>query len=67
MHTLKNWYAKRAGGRMTIYGVDTVTNDRTKIVGVDMLEPGYQDGKPVCFAIINHRLPMESHVLSINA
>lgn len=35
---LKNWTAKRAGGRITVYGVDPATNKDVKIVGVDMIE-----------------------------
>lgn len=38
MHTLSNWKAKRAGGRITIYGVDQ-NGISTKIVGVDRIEP----------------------------
>lgn len=37
MHTLRNWRAKRAGGRITVYGL----NDRDepqKVVGVDVIE-----------------------------
>lgn len=39
MHvTLSNWKAKRAGGRITVYGVDE--NGRsTKIPNVDVIEP----------------------------
>lgn len=39
MHTLKNWKAKRAGGRITIYGTNASTGFKTKIVGVDAIEP----------------------------
>lgn len=40
MHkTLKNWRAKRAGGRITVYGEDAATRAQTKIVGVDTIEP----------------------------
>jgi hypothetical protein len=37
MH-LFDWKAKRAGGRITIYGKDS-GGDRAKIVGVDKIEP----------------------------
>lgn len=37
MHTLTNWKAKRAGGRMTVYGKDEAGNE-TKVVGVDYIE-----------------------------
>lgn len=38
MHTLKNWRARRAGGRITVVG--TEADERPgKIVGVDVIEP----------------------------
>lgn len=37
MH-LNNWKARRAGGRITVYGKDADGND-AKIVGVDKIEP----------------------------
>lgn len=40
MQTLKNWSAKRAGGRITISGIDAATNQPCKIVGVDRIEAG---------------------------
>lgn len=42
METLKNWKARRAGGRITIVGTDD-TDHPSKIVGVDVIEP--RDGK----------------------
>lgn len=36
MRTLKNWTAKRAGGRITIYGKDEAGAE-TKVVGVDSI------------------------------
>ena len=43
MH-LVNWKARRAGGRITIYGTDIDTGDKNaKIVGVDVIEPSYQE------------------------
>lgn len=41
--TLKNWKAKRAGGRITVYGIDTRTGKPARLVGVDRIEP--IDGK----------------------
>lgn len=38
MKTISNWTAKRAGGRITVYGVDGDTGDTTKVVGVDMIK-----------------------------
>lgn len=38
--TLANWRAKRAGGRITIYGDCQQTKKLTKIVGVDTITPG---------------------------
>jgi hypothetical protein len=48
MIKLVNWTAKRAGGRITINGVDDATGKPHKVVGVDMIEagnlhPGLQD------------------------
>jgi hypothetical protein len=37
MHTLRNWTAKRAGGRITVYGEDD-SGASTKVVGVDRIE-----------------------------
>jgi ribosome-associated protein YbcJ (S4-like RNA binding protein) len=36
MTKLTTWEAKRAGGRITVYGTDE-TNKQTKIVGVDTI------------------------------
>ncbi len=38
MKTLINWRAKRAGGRITIYGTDRDTNTPMKAVGIDTIE-----------------------------
>ncbi len=44
MH-LKNWKAKRAGGRITVYGTDVETGDENaKIVGVDAVYPTADSG-----------------------
>lgn len=37
MHTLTNWKAKRAGGRITIYGTEA-DGSAGKIVGVDVID-----------------------------
>lgn len=37
---LHDWTAKRAGGRITVYGKDESGKD-AKIVGVDAIEPHY--------------------------
>ena len=37
--TLKNWHAKRAGGRITIYGTDIDNGDAARITRVDKIEP----------------------------
>lgn len=44
MHTLRNWTAKRAGGRITVYGEDD-SGVSTKIVGVDRIEPRDMGGR----------------------
>lgn len=43
---LQEWRAKRAGGRITVYGrwVGDRTNE-VKIVGVDKIEPGRGAGR----------------------
>lgn len=38
--TLANWRAKRAGGRITIYGDNADNGELTKLVGVDTIIPG---------------------------
>lgn len=41
MTNLERWTAKRAGGRITIYGTDCTTKAQMKVVGVDRIEsPG---------------------------
>ncbi len=50
MH-LKDWKAKRAGGRMTVYGTPFIGGAPTKIVGVDTIVPGESPaGNPCCVA-----------------
>jgi hypothetical protein len=39
MRKLKNWTAKRAGGRITIDGVDAETGKPVKVAGVDTIDP----------------------------
>jgi hypothetical protein len=49
MHkTLKEWRAKRAGGRITVYGKDATTGAETKIVSVDSIQPSKVTG---CIAV----------------
>lgn len=43
MHTLKDWKARRAGGRITVNGKNADNGLAQKIVGVDVIEP--RDGK----------------------
>lgn len=49
MHILKDWKARRAGGRITINGrkalQDGSAGDPIKLVGVDAIEP--RDGKVI--------------------
>lgn len=47
---LKNWKAKRAGGRITVYGEDTTTGHQTKITGVDQIEPPPFPSDPFVYA-----------------
>jgi hypothetical protein len=52
--TLKDWRAKRAGGRITVYGTDVATGQETKIPGVDSIIPaalvGTEDRRVGIFA-----------------
>lgn len=59
--TLANWRAKRAGGRITVYGDEVVRGHtvNTKIVGIDTITPGmFHEG--ACYATdkdgITHKL-----------
>ncbi len=51
--TLIKWRAKRAGGRITVYGEDAETRDNTKIVGIDVITPGTIN-EGVCYALDRH-------------
>lgn len=37
--TLTDWRARRAGGRITVYGTDRRTGNAAKLVGVDEIKP----------------------------
>lgn len=39
-HTLKDWRARRAGGRITVYGECTKSGQLAKITQVDEIKPG---------------------------
>lgn len=41
--TIINWTARRAGGRITINGVNKATGEPIKIVGVDQIKAGKID------------------------
>ena len=43
MQKLINWTAKRAGGRITVNGVDQKTQRPVKIVGIDEIRSGSVD------------------------
>lgn len=47
MSRLKNWTAKRAGGRITISAVDARTEEPIKVVGVDIITAGKKGEPPV--------------------
>ena len=42
--SLKNWRARRAGGRITVYGECERTHTPVKITNVDVLTPGRREG-----------------------
>lgn len=46
MAHLTNWSARRAGGRITIRGIDSETGADVKIVGVEKIE-SVSGGKPI--------------------
>jgi anti-anti-sigma regulatory factor len=54
MAQVKNWRAKRAGGRITVYGEDPATNQQIKIVGVDKIEPPAHASDPLVLAVDKH-------------
>lgn len=60
--TLANWRAKRAGGRITVYGDDAKTRATTKIVGVDTITPG-EVHQGICRAIDKNGV---THTLLLN-
>jgi hypothetical protein len=47
MMKIKEWKAKRAGGRITITGVDADAGGPVKIVGVDQIEAGKRGKSPM--------------------
>lgn len=61
MHTLKDWKAKRAGGRITVYGTDDLGN-ANKLVGVDEISLIPGDGGTVVVAVVNHAGVEPRHV-----
>lgn len=42
--TLRGWHAKRAGGRITAYGVNIDTNEPDRITNIDRLDPPHFAG-----------------------
>lgn len=46
MMTLTNWTAKRAGGRITVTGVDGEGQPK-KITGIDQIEAGKEGAPPI--------------------
>lgn len=46
MQKIINWTAKRAGGRITINGVDQATGRPTKIVGIEEIQSANMDDFP---------------------
>lgn len=59
--TLKNWRARRAGGRITVYGEDATTSEPTKITRIDVIQPGTAAGANCCIAIGHDKV--EHHLL----
>jgi hypothetical protein len=54
MQTLINWTAKRAGGRITVYGVDQETGQPVRVVGVDTISPQEVWPKPSLPHAVTH-------------
>lgn len=65
MHKLTMWRAKRAGGRMTVYGKDELGND-TKVVGVDRIEriQPANGAARLTIAVIDHASPQQFYHLA---
>ena len=62
MHTLSNWKARRAGGRITVTGTDAVSGEARKIVGVDRIEPS---NRPNAMCVLAFDLHGNRHTLAI--
>lgn len=60
MHKLTMWQAKRAGGRMTVYGKNEAGED-VKVVGIDRVERFQPEGGAarITIAIKDHVSPTE--------
>lgn len=58
MHTLRNWRAKRAGGRITVYGEDD-SGASTKVPNVDVIVPRQMGGRTIIVAIDKNNIMHE--------
>lgn len=61
MRTLRNWTAKRAGGRITVYGQDE-HGAATKVVGVDSITSTGVGSRAYCFAVAKDGEQVKLHV-----
>lgn len=52
--TLRGWKARRAGGRITVTGIDIETNADAKIVGVENITPPADHSKHEVVATDRH-------------
>lgn len=68
MQTLINWTARRAGGRITIKGVDKASGQPVKVIGVDTIKSAVNAGTPVviatCEAIAIDERPERNYLLA---
>lgn len=59
--SVKNWRARRAGGRITVYGEDAKTSEPVRITRIDVIRPGTAPGNNCCIAIGHDKV--EHHLL----
>jgi len=65
--TLRNWRAKRAGGRITVSGFDAETNEAVKLVGVDEISPfAITEPKRKLFSSETTQHILEAHAIAVD-
>lgn len=64
--TLKDWQAKRAGGRITVTGTDVETGETTKLVGVDAITPAALIGTQKRFLSPPEKVILQAWVAAVD-